>query len=353
MATATAKKAAPAKSAAPAKAAAPKSTSVRKRTTGVATAKNPLEHLIPPKERADEYISRTIDGIQDVNLLRYAKEANKHVLFSGPTGLGKSHLVEAYCAADNMPLVVIEAKDGIDPATFFGGFVPKDMSKIDPQVVVDLVAELTAKMPKGTEPSAIMQLAVGILTSTNFEWVYSDVVKLLTTPSPTGACLFIDEVNFMRGRITATFHRILRERKFSILERNNELLHVAPGVQVVAAYNHGYESTFPLNKAFVNRFALKPEVDYDKGVESQLCYMPTLLEVADKLRGEDAGVESPVSTNMLVEFEEFAVDIGLDFAVKNFTAAFEKDERPAVAEVFALYDTKLRKDLKALEAEGA
>lgn len=290
MATTTTKKAAPAKKAAPRKAAAPRSAAAAKPQPEV---QHPLAHLVPDMMKADEYVSRLINGVRDITLLRYAKAAGRHVLLSGPTGLGKSHLVEAFCATDKLPLVVIEAKDGIDTNTFFGGYVPKESADVD--TIMDVYNEVSKKMPRGTSPEVVMQVTMNIVSQTNFEYVYSDVVRVLDAGD---GVVFIDEVNFMRPKVSATFHRVMRESKYAILEKGNELHHCGPNVLIVAAYNDGYEGTYPLNQAFRNRFAIKASLEYDTAVEKELLAMPSTLKIAKKLRDVE-DIESPVSTNLL------------------------------------------------------
>lgn len=316
------------------------------RTRKKSAPAHPLAHLIPSMEAADEYVSRDVYGVRDIDLLRYAKEAGKHVLMSGPTGLGKSHCVAAYCATDKIPLVVIEAKDGIDPNTFFGGYVPKDGADVDE--ILTVMDTVTKTMPKGTSPEVIMQVTMATVGQSKFEWVLSDVVHVLTE----GGCLFVDECNFMRPRVSATFHRVMRERQFSVLEQGNKLYTVHPDTQIVAAYNDGYEGTYPLNQAFRNRFGLKLELDYDPDVEGQLLCMPVLLEIATKLRNSDE-IETPVSTNSLVEFEELSIDLGLPFATKNFVAMFSPDEKQPVQAVMALYEQQISDALEQIESQSS
>lgn len=288
-------------------------TTTRSRTTKVEASKShPLDHLIPKHTRATEYVSRTVYGVHDIDLLRYAKAARKGVLLFGPTGPGKTSLVEAYAATDKLPLVVIECRDGIDPATFFGQWLPN---------------------PDPSGPK--------------FIWQDSDIVQVIRH----GGVLLLDECNFMRPKVAATFHRLLRDRTMAVLENGNEVIEAHSDLQIVAAYNPGYEGTFGLNAAFKNRFAIKCEWKYDPVVEAQLVGMPVLLEIAGKLRDRmaDGDIETPVSTNMLTEFEEFSIDLGLEFAVDNFIAAFTDEERAAVREVMALSVDTLSEQLAEME----
>lgn len=296
----------------------PTATATRKRATKKEEGpQHKLAHLIPPITKADEYVSRMIHGVRDIDLLRYAKQAQMSTLFVGDTGAGKTSLIQAYAATERLPLVVIECRDGIDPNTFFGQWVPTEDGK--------------------------------------FRWVESDLVQVFRY----GGVVDLAECNFMRPKISATFHSALRDRQVSVLERGGEVIHLHSDVQFVGDYNDGasYTGTFDLNPAFKNRFALKVPFDYDRGVEGQLVSMPILLEVADKLRErrKDGDIDTPVSTNMLIEFETFAIDISQDFAVENFIASFNEDEKPAVREVMVLHAATIAEQLeemKKLAGEG-
>jgi hypothetical protein len=109
-----------------------------------------------------------------------------------------------------------------------------------------------------------------------------------------------------------------------------------------------YRGTMELNAAFKNRFDFKIPWDYDNDVEERLVKYPTLRDIAKRLR-EMYGMEiqTPVSTNMLMEFESFAANpiLSMEFATMNFVSAFHPDEQEAVTKVFELNKTKLEKDV--------
>jgi hypothetical protein len=109
-----------------------------------------------------------------------------------------------------------------------------------------------------------------------------------------------------------------------------------------------------LNAAFKNRFAFKVQWGYDEDVEARLVKFPTLRDVAKKVR-DLVGTEitTPVSTNMLMEFETFATDttLGLDFAMANFISAFDGDEQGAVKNVLDLNRATLSREV-AIAASG-
>lgn len=278
--------------------------------------KHGLSHLVPDALFAQEYVSRKFDGIRDVDLLRYAREARKNVMLFGPTGPGKTSLVLAYCAADQVPLVTVQCHGAVDPNTFWGGLV------IDQET--------------------------GALKG----WQDSEVTEVVRH----GGVLYLDEVNFLPSKVAATFHGLLdKRRQITLLDKGNEVIKAHPHLQVVVAYNPDYEGTRPLNAAFKNRFPMKLRFDYDPVIERELLCLPVMQDVAHKLRAaHHAGdLETPISTNMLIEFEELAIDLGREFAVTNFLNAFVDEERGAVAEVLDLYGDVITAQLVEMAAEEA
>jgi nitric oxide reductase NorQ protein len=280
-------------------------TKAKQETTG-------LMHLVPDSLFAQEYVSRRIEGVKDIDLLRYAKAARTNVMLFGPTGPGKTSLVLAYAATDKQPLVTVQCNGAVDPETFWGG----------------LSVDLETGALKGWEDSEITQ-----------------VVR-------HGGILYLDEVNFLPAKVAATFHGLLdKRRQITLLQKGNEVVPAHPDLQVITAYNPDYEGTRPLNAAFKNRFKIKIRFDYDENVERELICLPVMLELAKKLRlsHKAADLETPVSTNMLIEFEELAVDLGYGFAVSNFLNAFSEDERGSVTEVFDLFSERIKEQLVEME----
>lgn len=269
-----------------------------------------LAHLVPDNLFAEEYVSRMVHGIRDIDLLRYAKAARNNLMLFGPTGPGKTSLILAYCATDAIPLVTVQCNGAVDPATFWGG----------PQMEAD----------------------------GRIVWQDSEITQVVRD----GGVLYLDEVNFLPPKVAATFHGLLdKRRQITLLEKGNEVIQAHPDLQVIVAYNPDYEGTRPLNAAFKNRFKIKMRFDYDEAVERELICLPVMLNLASKLRmAQRAGdLETPVSTNMLIEFEELAVDLGYGFAVENFLNAFGEDERQPVTEAFDLFSEQIKTELKQME----
>jgi len=272
---------------------------------------HPLKHLVPSSDIADSYISRTIADVEDLDLLKYAQGEQKNVLLFGDTGPGKTAMVMAYAAVTKQPIVTIACNGGIDPNTFWNSIVP-DM---ETGGIKDVDSEVT------------------------------EVVR-------HGGILYLDEINFMPPKTTAVFHPLLDARRFITMPgRGNQRVMAHKNLFIIGSYNPGYQGTRPLNAAFKNRFKLKLPIDYSREVESQLVCMPVMLDLADKLRSsrQDGVLETPTSTNMLIEFEEFAIDLGLRFAIDNFVAAFEADERDAVRAVIELHMSDIEWQLEQMK----
>lgn len=301
--------------------------------TNEAEARKRLAALIPPMEKAPaenggEYFSRDLWGVKDMIVFQKSHNLQKNLMMFGDTGAGKSMSVEAYCALNQIPLVVVNCHGGIDPNTFWG------MLEQDPVTKV-------------------------------IRWVDSDITIAMEWGP---AVIFFDEVNFTPPRTFSVFHSALRQRFFTILERNNERREVHDGTWFVAAYNPDdrYEGTRPLNKAFKNRFPVKIEWEYDPDIEAQLSSLPVLQDIAKNLRdrakeSNGGDFETPVATNMLVEFEDIALDyqedfgtkVAIDFAIGNFVAAFNSDEKDAVRTILnnerSVIDRQFSDFLKSLD----
>lgn len=266
------------------------------------TKKHILQDLVPdidfaPVEDGGGYISRVINGVLDMDLLRYAHRTNTNVMMFGDTGPGKTSMVEAYAAKYQVPLVTIMCNGGVDPNAFWGQPVPD--------------------------------------AEQGFRIQDADTLQVVEN----GGILYLDELNFLPAKHAAPLNSLLDKRRMiTILEQGNRRVKAHKDLFVVATFNPDYEGTRPLNPALKNRFSLQIEIDYDKDVEAELVCMPIMLELAQQLRARrtKGDIVTPVSTNMLIEFEQFCLDLDLPFAIENFAAHFAADEREAVMDVFEL-----------------
>lgn len=313
-------------------------TTTRKTTTKKVADPTPpaksayLANLVPDKSVAERYISRYVDGVLDLDILAHAQKRHLNVLIEGDTGAGKTMLIRAYAATTGQPFVNMAGEGSATPDDFIGG------AAID-------------------------------VTTGNLRWLDGPTLMVVQH----GGILNMDEVNFFKGKVTAVTHGLLDERGVLTLNKHpyhwmssvtgayfireadaiamgdradvpvNGAAYVkrADDLLVVATYNPDYADTAPLNEAFRNRFGRKLVWDYDNDVEGALLFSKKLQEMARKLRDakKSGTISTPVSTNMLMQFEQDACDDDLQFsfAANNFVNNFATDERNAVTEIFKLY----------------
>lgn len=305
-----------------------------------------LEMLIPDISIAKKYVSRTIDDVRDLDALGYANQEHMNVLISGPTGPGKTMCAMAYCAANKIPFVSVPCDGAIESSVLFG------------------------------RPS------VDIRTN-GLRWVWGPVSLAVMH----GGMLYFDEINAMPGRIATSIHGLLDGRRILTL-MDHPFTHIDPATGeylsleigdpreetcvtfdgpayikahenlfVVGTYNPGYHDLRPLNQAFENRFAMRLEFLYDETVEKELVSSAALRELAHDIREAAAQgeIQTPVSTNMLMEFERLAKAELNDaageaipmysFALKVLLNHFPVEERAAVQLKIKTKQQKLQREM--------
>lgn len=293
-----------------------------------------FETLVPPAEVAESYVDRYVDGILGMDVLAHAQKHSKHILISGPTGAGKTMLVRAYAAKTGQPFVNVACDGSVQPEDLFG------------------------------------KPALDIETG-GLRWVNGPVLDAVLH----GGVLNLDEVNFLRGKVSSATHGLfdgrrvleLKSHPFKYYDPKGQKYYCTktdapaktklvpvdgtayipahPDLLVVGAYNPDYADTSPLNEAFSNRFAIKMNWSYDDSVEGTLVFGQTLKTVAGQLRDMKRGgeIRTDVSTNLLMEFEEMALDEDLTFAFARtmFINHFAPAEQSAVTQLFDLHQSEL------------
>lgn len=249
--------------------------------------------LIPDARIADGYVHRdALPGVWDFDMLDEAIALEHNVLLVGPTGSSKTTLFRAYCAYRRLPLAVVECNANMDPKSVLG------RTTIDPET----------DRPCWIDAPAMLAIRYG------------------------GSVLF-DEVNLAHQRVTAAFHGITSVMRRIDLYENGEIVPAGRGgtgeaqpVLLAAAINPTtYNGTTRMNQAFRNRFPMPIKWPYLREVEEQMVASTTLLDYADNVRSL-AEVQSPVSTNMLIEFERHVRAFGVEAACDLFVNHFDDDE---------------------------
>lgn len=238
------------------------------------------------------YVPRTIDGLTEEQVYRYALKTNKNVSIQGPAGTGKTTSLMTFAAKTGLEFGSMSCNAGVEPSQFFGRMTPTKEGKL--------------------------------------EWrdgIFSYFFR-------HGGVLVIDEADFLPQKVASSTHSALDGRRLlTLLDNNGEVITAHENLLIVMCYNgNGYRGTSKMNEAFNDRYAIKLTFDYDTNIEKQFIPSNTLLELATSMRADTiAGVyETPVSTRLLKNFVDLAQNLSYDFAVTNFVNNFKEDERSSV-----------------------
>lgn len=136
---------------------------------------------------------------RECELFEHAFNARLPLLLKGPTGCGKTRLVEHMAARLQRPLITVSGHDDLG------------------------AADLTGR-----------HLIVGGDT----RWCDGPLTRAVRE----GAIFYLDEVVEARKDITVVLHPLADDRRELPLERTGELLAAAPGFMLVVSYNPGYQN---------------------------------------------------------------------------------------------------------------
>lgn len=266
--------------------------------------------FIPDPKYAKNYVHRKVNGVQDFDLLDYAMSKGHNILLMGDTGAGKTMLPMAYAAQKGLAYYSVPCDVSIDPSALFG------------------------KMMPGTE--------IG-----KFVWVDGPVTEMVRN----GGVLNISEVNFMPARIASSLYPLLDHRRsIQLLGHQGESIRAHPDLLIVADMNPKYRGTQELNLAFANRFPIKVVWGYDPVVEEKLVPSKALLDMVRKIRNE-AGIQTPIGTNAMLEFVELFGSLGFKFAKSNFTNGFRDTERGAVDKILDASSVNISNELSKMHQD--
>lgn len=281
---------------------------------------HPLRELVPPKHRLDSYVSRYIGGVKDLDIMSKALEARHNVGIFGPTGCAKTTICYAFGHLKGLPVFSVPCNGAADPTFLFGGYRPN------------------ANGTFTLRPGPLYYIAV------------------------YGGLGIFDEMNMLPPRIGAMMHGAWDSRRVLVIPDFDgctdldalgnpikSVIRLHPYAMFTATWNPSYTGTYAINAATLNRFGHKLPFDYKRDIEDELIQSESLLNMADALRKQTTAgtLRTPVSTNMLIEFEEFAKDpdLGIGYAFENFIAAFHEDERPVVREVAKQHTASIAAEL--------
>lgn len=262
---------------------------------------------VPPMKLAERYVHRKVYGVEDFTAFDKARANGINVLIYGPTGPGKTTAVEAWAASRSLRMATVSGNASMESRQLFGGFIPDGNG--------------------------------------SYGWIDGPVTDVVRN----GGVLLLDEMNFISPKIYTTLYPLTDGRRsITLLDHMGETILAHKDLTIFATMNPDYIGTTPLNFAMRNRFDIQLSWDYDDAVEAKLVSSKALLLVTKQLRSEAAKgqYETPISTNMLIEVEEFIKDsdLGYEFAIENFIAHFSSDEQASVRLVFQTHEHNIKTD---------
>lgn len=197
-----------------------------------------------------------------------AYELRTPLLLKGPTGCGKSRLVEHMAARLGRPLVTVACHD---------------------------------------DTSAVDLLGRYLLEGGETVWQDGPVTRAVRS----GAILYLDEFAEARSDVVVVLHPLSDHRRSLFVERHDELLVAPAEFMLVASYNPGYQRGLKELKPSTRQRFVALSFDYPPAeVESEIVVGETgvddatarkLVALASKLRGIEAlGLAERPSTRLLV-----------------------------------------------------
>jgi len=248
--------------------------------------------VVPPKP--DNYLTRTIDGLDEIDFFTRGINAGDAFLLSGEAGVGKTESVINLASHLNLPLVRLEMHQSLSLADTEGRLLPT--------------------------------------ADGGWQWHYSR----LATGIKNGAVILLNELSRSLPSNATLFLGILNERQLQI-EQLNETIPVHPNTIFIADQNIGsrYVGTRDQDLALLDRFNVKLEYGDDPEIEAKLIPSPALLEIANALRylskAEPSKHRTRVGLRMLLNFVKQAKVYNFTWAVNRFLANFPEQEREAVS----------------------
>lgn len=222
------------------------------------------------------------------------------LLIKGPTGCGKTRLVEHMAARLGRPLITVSCHDDLSAADLVGRH---------------------------------------LISGGDTRWSDGPLARAVRE----GAICYLDEVVEARKDTTVVLHPLADDRRLLPIERTGELVSAAPGFMLVISYNPGYQNLIKGLKPSTRQRFVALSLDYpapeierrivqaESGCSEALA--AELVRLAQALRRlNEHELEENASTRLLVMAARLAVaGLGLGQAVQAAVIAALSDDAETVA----------------------
>ena len=212
----------------------------------------------------------------EVALFEHAWRARLPVMLKGPTGCGKSRLVEHMAVRLERPLVTVACHDDTSAVDLLGRYVVKGGETV---------------------------------------WQDGPVTRAVRQ----GAVLYLDEVAEARPDVVVAIHPLTDHRRTIYVDRHDEVVEAAPGFLLVVSWNPGYQRGLKEMKVSTRQRFVGVTFDYPSAaVEREVLIGETgatadvakrLVALAGKLRQlPELGLAAAPSTRLLVHAAQLMKD---------------------------------------------
>lgn len=275
-----------------------------------------LDPWRPSPEIVKSYVSRVMcNGQKDVNFLLRFWQKRENVLLVGDTQSGKTLLVQVLAVLAGLqrpsqkplPVFTLSGSSGVTDFDLFGQPVPWT----------------------GTDGRDRLVTLPGVVT----------------LAARAGGILYLDELNMMSERVTASLHSLCDHRrafvnrqKAVVIQHEGsevflpEIVEAHPDLWIVATINPAvYGGTGKMNEAFTNRWTHIPW-GYDENTEKKLIPSAAIRLLGQALREARANraITTPIGTAALIRLSEHVRDFGVDAALWMLEGMFLPQEQAKV-----------------------